>query len=165
MLSPLNSQPLQFSLLQQMLNTFRYLAFWLFCWECRFIQSHAILSGSKNSCPTYHFVLYFRSKTKSFNSVQVSRSVVSDSLRPHESQHARPPCSSPTPRVYPSPCPLSQRCHSTISSSVMPFFSCLQSFPGSGSFPMSQFFASGDKALELQLQDLFFQWIFRTDIL
>ena len=71
---------------------------------------------------------------------------MSDSLQPHEPQHTRPPCSSPTPRVYPSPCPLSQRCHSTISSSVMPFFSCPQSFPASGSFPMSQFFASGGQS-------------------
>ena len=66
---------------------------------------------------------------------------MSDSLRPHEPQHARPPCPSPTPRVYSNSCPLSQWCHPTISSSVVPF-SCLQSFPASGSFPMSQFFPS-----------------------
>ena len=64
--------------------------------------------------------------------------VVSDSLRPHEQQHARPPCPSPTPRVYPDSRPLSQWCHLTISSSVVPFSSCLQSFPTSGSFQMSQ---------------------------
>ena len=62
---------------------------------------------------------------------------------PTEPQHARPPCSSPTPRVYPNSCPLSQWCHLTISSSVVPFSSCLQSFPTSGSFQMSQLFASG----------------------
>ena len=67
---------------------------------------------------------------------------MSDSLRPHESQHARPPCPSPTPRAHPNPCPLSQWCHPTISSSVIPL-SCLQSFPASGSFPMSQFLTSG----------------------
>ena len=78
-----------------------------------------------------------------FSSVQFSRSLVSDSLRPHESQHARPPCPSPTPRVYPSPCPSSQWCHPAISSSVVPFSSCPQSFPESGSFQMSQFFSSG----------------------
>ena len=78
-----------------------------------------------------------------FNSVQFSRSVVSDSLRPHESQHARPPCLSPTPRVYPNSCPLSRWCHLTISSSVVPFFSCPQSFPTLGSFQMSQLFTSG----------------------
>ena len=73
-----------------------------------------------------------------FSSVQISRSVVSDSLRPHEPQHARPPCPSPTPRVYPNSFALSQWCHLTISSSVVPFSSCLQSFPTSGSFQMSQ---------------------------
>ena len=76
-------------------------------------------------------------------SVQFSRSVVSDSLQPHELQQARPPCSSPTPGVYPNPCPLSQWCHPTISSSVIPFSSCPQSFPASGSFQMSQLFMSG----------------------
>ena len=70
-------------------------------------------------------------------SVQFSRSVVSDSLWPHESQHARPPCPSPTPVVHPNSCPLSQWCHPTISSSVVPFSSPLQSFPASGSFPES----------------------------
>ena len=64
-----------------------------------------------------------------FSSVQFSRSVVSDSLRPHELQHTRPPCPSPTPEVHPNPCPLSQRCHPTISSSVIPFSSCPQSLP------------------------------------
>ena len=75
-------------------------------------------------------------------SVQFSHSVVSDSLWPHEpeSQHARPPCPSPTPRVHPNPCPLSWWCHPTISSSVVPFSSCPQSFPASGSFSVSQLF-------------------------
>ena len=76
------------------------------------------------------------------SSVQFSCSVESDSLQPHEPQHARPLCPSPTPGVHPNLCPLSWWCHPTISSSVVPFFSCLQSFPASGSFPMSQFFAS-----------------------
>ena len=67
-------------------------------------------------------------------------------LWPHESQHTRPPCSSPTPRVHPKPCPLSQWCHPTISSSVVPFFSCLQSFPASESFQMSQLFTSGSQS-------------------
>ena len=71
---------------------------------------------------------------------------MSDSLRPHEPQHARPPCPSPTPGVYPNPCPLSRWCHPTISSpSVIPF-SCPQSFPASGSFPVSQFFTSGGQS-------------------
>ena len=76
-------------------------------------------------------------------SVQFSCSVVSSSLRPHELQHARPFCPSPTPGVYPNSCPLSQWCHLTISSSVVPFSSCPQSFPASGSFQMSQLFTSG----------------------
>ena len=79
----------------------------------------------------------------SFNSVQFSRSVVSDSLRPHEPQHARPPCPSPTPGVYPNPCPSSRWCHPAISSSVIPFSSCPQPLPASESFPVSQLFAWG----------------------
>ena len=69
-----------------------------------------------------------------------------------EPQHARPPCPSPTPRVHPNSCPLSWWCHPTISSSVVPFSSCPQSFPESGSFQMSQLFASGGQVLELKLQ-------------
>ena len=76
-------------------------------------------------------------------SVLFSRSVVSDSLRPHELQHARPPCPSPTPGVHSNPCPLSRWCHPTISSSVVPFSSCPQSSPESGSFQMNQLFTSG----------------------
>ena len=79
-------------------------------------------------------------------SVQFCRSVVSDSLWPHGLQHARPPCPSPTPRVYSNSCPLSWWCHPTISCSVIPFSSCLQSFPASGSFQMSQFLASGGQS-------------------
>ena len=81
------------------------------------------------------------------SSVQFSRSVVPDSLRPHEQQHARLPCPSPTPRAYPNSYPLSQRCHPTISSSVIPFSSCPQSFPASGSFQMSQLFVSGGQSI------------------
>ena len=72
---------------------------------------------------------------------------MSDSLQPHEPQHTRPPCSSPTPRVHPDPCPSSQWCHPTISSSVIPFSSCPQSFPASGSFSMSQIFAWGGQSI------------------
>ena len=78
---------------------------------------------------------------------QFSHTVVSDSLRPHEPHHARPPCPSPTPRVYPNSCPLSRWCHPTISSSVVPFFSCPQSFPALGSFLMSQLFASSGQSI------------------
>ena len=74
-------------------------------------------------------------------SVHYVADYVSDTSRPHWPQHARPPCPSPTPRVYSNSCPLSRWCHATISTSVIPFSSCLQSFPASGSFPRSQFFA------------------------
>ena len=84
-----------------------------------------------------------------FSSVQFSCLVISDSLRPYELQHTRPPCSSPTPRVYPDSCPLSQWCHLTISSSVILFSSCPQSFPASGSFQMSQLFISGGQSIEV----------------
>ena len=77
---------------------------------------------------------------------QFSRSVVSDSLRPHESQHIRPPCLSPTPWVHSDSCPSSRWCHPAISSSVVPFSSCLQSLPASESFPMSQLFAWGGQS-------------------
>ena len=81
------------------------------------------------------------------SSVQFSHSLVSDSLLPHGLQHTRPPCPSPTPRVYSNSCPLSCWCHPTISFSTGPFSTCLQSFPASGSFPMSQFFATGGQSI------------------
>ena len=81
-----------------------------------------------------------------FSLVQFSRSVVSDSLQPHESQHARPPCPSPTPRVLSDSHPLSQWCHPAISSSVVPFSSCPQSLPASESFPMNQLFTWGGQS-------------------
>ena len=99
------------------------------------------------------------------NSVQFSCSVVSDSLRSHELQHGRLPCPSSTPGAFSNLCASSQWCHPTISSSVVPFFSCLQSWPASGSFAMSQFFCEVAKVLELQLQHQSFQLIFRTDFL
>ena len=80
-------------------------------------------------------------------SVQFSYSVVFNSLWPHEPQPTRPPCASLTPGVHPNPLPLSRWCHPTISSSVLPFSSCPQSFLASGSFPMSQFFASGSQSI------------------
>ena len=72
---------------------------------------------------------------------------MSDSLRPHELQHSRPPCPTPTPRAHPNSCPLSRWCHPTLSSSVIPFSSCPQSYPASGSFPMSQLFTSGGQSI------------------
>ena len=92
----------------------------------------------------FYCILYL--KFYCISSVQFSCSVVSDSLRPHEQQHARPPCP-PAPRVHPNPYPLSQWCHPTISSSVVPFSSCPESFPTSGSFQMSQLFSSGGQSI------------------
>ena len=98
---------------------------------------------------TWRFVDSRRNKLKKKvkGSVQFNCSVVSDSLQPHKLQHARPPCSSPTPGVYPNSCLLSQWCHPTILSSVISFSSCPQSFPVSGCFQMSQPFASGGQSI------------------
>ena len=82
-----------------------------------------------------------------YDSVQFSQSVMSNALQPRELQHTRSPCPSPTPRVHPNSCPLSRWHHPTISSSVIPFSSCPQSFPGSGSFQMCQPFASGGQSI------------------
>ena len=95
-----------------------------------------------------------------FSSVQFSRSVVSDSLRPHESQHTRPPCLSPTPGVYSNSCPSSRWCHPAISSSVAPFSSCPQSLPASGSFPMSQLFARGGQSTGVSVRLLIWGFFF-----
>ena len=106
----------------------------------------------------FHFVIHLKLKQhyrptilqwdiSKGSSVHFSHSVVSDSLQPHELQHIRPPCPSPIPRIYPNPCPLSQWCHPTISSSGVPFSSCLQSFPASGSFQTSQLFTSGGQSI------------------
>ena len=92
------------------------------------------------------------------SSVQFSRSVVSDSLRPHESQHARPPCPSPTPGVHSDSCPWSRWCHPAISSSVVPFSSCPQSLPASESFPMSQLFAWGGQSIGVSASILMSDW-------
>ena len=102
----------------------------------------------------YWNINYF--STLLLTSVQFSRSVVSDALRPHEPQHARPPYPSPTPGVHPNPCPLNRWCHPTNSSSVVPFSSCPQSFPASESFHMSQLFTSGGQSIvSFNTQDWF----------
>ena len=101
-------------------------------------------------------------------SIQFSHSVVSYSLQPHGLQHIRLPCPSPAPGAYLNSCPSSQWCHPTVSSSVIPFSSHLQSFPASGSFPMSQFFTSGGQSigasasasvLPMNIQDWFPLWL------
>jgi len=96
----------------------------------------------KNNSPTFNRRVRIGWDAKiSLSSVQFSRSVVSNSLRPHESQHSRPPCPSPTPGIHPDSRSSSQWCHPAISASVVPFSSCPQSLPASESFPMSQHFA------------------------
>ena len=94
----------------------------------------------------FFFLLGFKISLYWFSSVQFSHSVMTDSLLPHELQHTRPPCPSPTPGVHPNPCPLSKWCHPIISSSAVPFSFCPQSFPASGSFQMSQLFPSGGQS-------------------
>ena len=109
---------------------------------------------------TFLIWIFSMLNSKAF-SPQFSHTVGSNSLQPHELQHTRLPCPSPTPRAYSNSCLLSRWCHPTISSSVVPFSSCLQSFPVSGSFPMSQLFTSGDQSIEASASASF-QWIFRT---
>ena len=101
--------------------------------------------GTKPVSCVGRWILY-HGATKEAQSVQFSRSVVSDSLRPHESQHARPPCPSPSPGVHSNSCPSSWWCHPGISSSVVPFSSCSQFLPASESFPMSQLFTWGGQS-------------------
>ena len=100
-------------------------------------------------CCIYLFLIcaYLFSHHSTFSSVQFGRSVVSNSLWHHALHHTRLPCPSPTPRAWSNSCPLSQWCYPTISSSVIPFSFCLQSFPASGCFPMSQFFTSGSQSI------------------
>ena len=110
------------------------------------IHPHAFSSSRQPSdCAIQRECLRYRSAQMS--SVQFSRSVVSDSLQPHELQHTRPACPSPNPGVYLNSCPSSRWCHPAISSSVVPFSSCPQSLPESGSFPMSQLFSWGGQSI------------------
>ena len=110
----------------------------LSCCVCRHNMNMLVISNT--------VIGWFLRKCLHFSSVQFSRSVVSDSLPPHELQHSRPPCPSPTPRVHSNSCPSSRWCHLAISSSVVPFSSCPQPLPASGSFPMSQLFTSGGQS-------------------
>jgi len=130
-------------------------AFWEICMqvkkqqlELNMEQQTGSNSGKKYiKADCYHlaYLPYMQS------SVQFNRSVMSNSLRPYESQHARPPCPSPTPGVHSDSRPSSQWCHPDISSSLVPFSSCPESLPASKSFPMSQLFTSGGQRLEFQL--------------
>ena len=113
----------------------------------------------------YIIYVIFTLQIGKFSSVWFSHSVESDCLWPHGLQHARPPCASPTPGVDSNSCPLSWWCHPTISSSVVLFFSCLQPFPASGSFEMSQFFASGGQRIGVSASASVFPKNRRTDLL
>ena len=99
---------------------------------------------------------------RKFSSVQFNCSVVYDSLWPHGLQHTTPPCPSPIPRVYSNSSPLNWWCYPTISFSVVPFSSCSQSFPASGSFQMSQLFASGGQSIKASASASVLEWIFRV---
>ena len=110
---------------------------------CHFFLQGILPTQGLNRCFLHWQALFFTHReTPDISSVQLSRSVVSNSLRSRELQHARPPCPYPTPGVDSNSCPLSRWSHPTISSSVIPFSSCPQSFPASGSFPVSQLFTS-----------------------
>ena len=127
--------------IQQLLISYLF-----YIWYC--ICLNATLSICPHSFPPRLQNLFLMSLYL-FSLVQVSRSLVSDFLQPHESQHARPPCPSPAPWAHPKPCPSTRWCHPAISSSVVPFSSCPQSLPASGSFPMSQLFASGGQSTRI----------------
>ena len=127
-------------------------AFWSFTISWSLLKRMSIESMMPSNLDIDNFLLtgqfFDADKLHScISSVHFSCSVVSNSLRPHKPQHARPPCPSPTPGVYPNSCPLSRWCHPTISSAVVPFSSCPQSFPASRSFPMSQPFTSGGQSI------------------
>ena len=122
-------------------------------WKCYIHLRNSIVFNAKVSI--VFFSMFSKIKNSCINfplflgpySVQFSHSAMSDSLGSHGLQYARPPCPSPTPGVYPNSCALSQWCHPAISSSVVPFSSCPQSLPASGSFPISQLFASDGKSI------------------
>ena len=126
------------------------------------IVHYRLLQENKYNSPCY--TIYILAAYLFFMSVRFSRSVVSDSLRPHGPQHSRPPCLSPTSGVYSNLCPLIWWCHPTILSSDIPFSSHPQSFPASGSFLVS-FSLQVAKVVEFQLRHQSFQWIFRIDFL
>ena len=132
---------------------------WLLCmwrmvccgWEACRSPTDDLDVGERERYPRDHVLVGFTHTdqfvSSNFSSVQFSHAVMSDSLWPHELQHSRLPCPSPTPRAYSNSCPSHWWCHPTISSSVVPLSSHLQSFPASGSFQMSQFFSSGGRSV------------------
>ena len=118
----------------------------LFGFSCNIENSNELFWPTQVPCAKSRILLFIHPRYNQFSSVHFSHSVMSNSLQPNESQHARPPCPSPTPRIHSNSCLTSRRCHPAISSSVIPFSSCFQSFPASESFPMSQLFAGGGQS-------------------
>ena len=116
-------------------------------WEYRYSNNFVQFLKNTWKTPRRNTFMPYSFIDSQTGSVQFSHSVMSDSLRPHGLQHARLPCPSPTPGAYSNSCPKSQWCHPSISSSVIPFSSHLQSFSASGSFPMSRFFSSGGQSV------------------
>ena len=146
MFHPTPFYPVMFLLIYLLIIIWKYLCMWHFLLTFLFSLAAFLFSLGASSVlclwlliARLWYILALGSLSSSyFSSVQFSHSVMSNSLRLHEPQHARPPCPSPTPRVHPNPRPSSRWCHPTISSSVVTFSSCPQSFPTSGSFPVSQ---------------------------
>ena len=122
---------------------------WLLVWsfELHFFLIFLVRSRMYIFMVFYLSKKFFMALLVQISSLQFSRLFVSDSLWPHELEHARPPCPSPAPGVYPNSCPLSRWCHPAISSSVVPLSSCPQSLPASESFPVSQLFAWGGQSI------------------
>ena len=121
------------------------------CLSTGISESHVLLSAGKSTDKNISLRHWFVIDSDQFSSVQFSRSVGFNSLRPHESQHTRPPCPSPTPRVHLNSSPSSRWCHPAISSSVVPFSSCPQSLQASESFPMSQLLTWGGQSIGVSL--------------
>ena len=126
---------------------------WLVFCDCGFQSVCSLMEKDKRLVEAFWWEKMTEGETgycsdgQAVQSIQFSHSVTSNSSQPHGLQQARPPCLSPTPGAYSNSCPLSRWCHPPISSSVNPFSSCPQSFPASGFFPMSQFFASGGQSI------------------
>ena len=134
-------------------------------WRRKWQPTPVFLPGESRTRLKRLSILSFLFSTAEPGLVQFCRSVMSDSLRPHGLQHTSLHRLSPIPGACSNSCPSSQWCHPTNSSSVIPFSSCLQSFPASGSFPVNSFFASGGQSMGFQLQHPSFQWIFRVDFI
>ena len=150
--------------LRHLISCFQFYTNWKFtksiCIFSSFPQGHVQCQKSELLVLTDSLILF--NKSVQFSSVAQS---LSDSLRPHKLQHARPPCPSPTPGVHPNSCPSGQWCHPAISSSVVPFSSCPQSLPASESFLMRQLFVWGGQSIGVSASALVFQWTPRTDLL